>query len=50
MHLGAFCAANAPDRECERRARDVQARTRLHAYRTAAGPRINKLHVRACKK
>ena len=52
MHLGALCAANAPDRERERerRARDVPARTRLHAYRTTAGPRINKLHVRACKK
>ena len=50
MHLGAFCAANAPDRERERRARDVPARIRLHAYRTAAGPHINKLYVRACKK
>jgi len=50
MHLGAFCAANAPEREREQRARDVPIRTRLHAYRTAAGPRINKLHVRACKK
>ena len=50
MHLGAFCAANAPDRERERRARDVPAQTRLHAYHTVAGPRINKLHVHACKK
>ena len=48
MHLGAFCVANAPDRE--RRTRDVSARTRLHAYRIVAGPRINKLHVRAGKK
>ena len=50
MHLGAFYLANAPDRKRERRARDVPARIRLHANRTAAGPRINKLHVRACKK
>ena len=29
MHLGAFCAANAPDRESERR----------HAWSTASGER-----------